>query len=107
MKLIAKTIPNSKKYYWKQLGISILIVLTYIIGITTYVALFLLPSYFFANQPLHTLDWNWLLVPVLSFVIACLHLYYRYKGSLKTRSIVMFILFLIIFFVPLIILFLF
>lgn len=106
MKLIYKNIPNSKKYIFREIAISFFIINLYVLGISAYVALFLFPSYAWAKKPFDQSLLPWITVPIISFFVGLLHIHYRVKGSLKSRSIVMFILFLIIFFMPMVILFL-
>ena len=106
MKLIYKKIPNSKKHTLKEIAVSLLIILIYILGISAYVAMFLFSSYAWAKKPFNESLLPWITIPIISFFVGLLHIHYRVNGSLKSRSIVMFILFLIIFLMPVVILFL-
>lgn len=104
MRLIYKVIPNSKKHFLKEMVISVVIIVAYSLGVSAYVAMFLLPAYYFAQDQTFVL-WPWLSIPAIGMVVGCLHVHYRNKASLKSRALAMFILFLVMFLIPVLILF--
>ncbi len=103
MKIILDKKPNRNfSYHMKNFFRDILIIFSYTLGFCLYALIYLIWTIDFNN--LNYLL-NWIVIPILGFILGICHMFFIYKGSLFCKALIMFSIMFYTFILPVVIAF--
>ena len=120
MKIILDKKPKREfSYHMRNSFRNILIILSYTLGFCLYAFIYLvwtIDCYYWVNilsyykSLRHFIHWewgllNWIIIPILGFILGICHMFFIYKGSLFCKALIMFSIMFYTFILPVVIAF--
>ena len=103
MKLILDKKPKREfSYHMRNSFRNILIILSYTLGFCLYAFIYLVWTIDFNNLSYLL---NWIIIPILGFILGICHMFFIYKGSLFCKALIMFSIMFYTFILPVVIAF--